>query len=93
MGQSVRDNWLALFYPLTISQRIITNIRIYVYKEMIEMTIHGMVVQQRGQLYSIFTPNGIMVAQVYMGNDGLYLGDSRCLDYICKVMAKRWNVK
>lgn len=56
------------------------------------MWIHGLFVQQNGQLYSIFTPNGIMIAQISMGNDGLFLVDSRCLDVITKLMAKRWYI-
>ena len=53
---------------------------------------HGMVVQQMGQYYNIYTPNGILVAQLCMGNDGLYLADARAVDYICKILAKRWRV-
>ena len=52
----------------------------------------GMIIQQQGQLYSIFTPNGIMVCQVYMGNDQFYIGDAKCLEMICKILSKRWRV-
>lgn len=56
------------------------------------MNFYGMVVQQNGQLYSIFTPNGVMVCQVYMGNDGAFLLDAKCVQYLCKLLARRWNI-
>ena len=34
--------------------------------------MNGMLVEQNGQYYSVYTPNGIMVAQVFMGNDGQF---------------------
>lgn len=56
------------------------------------MIINGMYVEQNGQFYTIYTPNGIMVAQIFMGNDGQFLLDSRCMGAITKLMAGRWRV-
>ena len=45
------------------------------------MDFHGMIVQQQGQLYSIYTPNGMLVCQTYLGNDGAFLLDAKCVQY------------
>lgn len=54
--------------------------------------MNGMLVEQNGQYYSVYTPNGIMVAQVFMGNDGQFLLDAKCMEVITKLMARRWRV-
>lgn len=51
-----------------------------------------MYVEQNGQYYSVYTPNGIMVAQVFMGNDGQFLLDAKCMEAITKLMARRWRI-
>ena len=56
------------------------------------MDFHGMIVQQQGQLYSIYTPNGMLVCQTYLGNDGAFLLDAKCVQYMCKLLARRWNI-
>ena len=54
--------------------------------------MHNLVVSQNGQYYSVAIPNGIVIAQLYMGNDGAFLLDAKCMDYITKLLARRWNV-
>ena len=47
---------------------------------------------QEGRVYSIYTPQGILIAQVFMGYDGQYARDAKCLDAIGRIMAKRWGL-
>ena len=54
--------------------------------------LNNLYVQQNGQYYVVYTPNGVMIAQIFLGNDGLFLLDARCMDAITKLLAKRWNV-
>ena len=54
--------------------------------------MNGMFVEQNGQYYSVYTPNGIMVAQIFMGNDGQFLLDAKCMEVITKLMARRWRI-
>ena len=54
--------------------------------------MNGMIVEQNGQYYSVYTPNGIMVAQVFMGSDGQFLLDAKCMEVITKLMARRWQI-
>ena len=54
--------------------------------------MNGMYVEQNGQYYSVYTPNGIMVAQVFMGNDGQFLLDAKCMEVITELMARRWRI-
>lgn len=54
--------------------------------------MNGMIVEQNGQYYSVYTPNGIMVAQVFMGSDGQFLLDAKCMEVITKLMARRWRI-
>ena len=56
------------------------------------MDFNGMIVQQNGQLYTVYTPNGLAVAQILLGYDNQYLLDAKCMQYICKVLARRWKV-
>lgn len=56
------------------------------------MDFAGMCVQQNGQTYSIFTPNGILVGQICCGSDQLYLLDAKVVQYVCRVLARRWRV-
>lgn len=44
------------------------------------------------QLYELYTHNGIVVGQVYMGNDGQYVLDAKVLEAIKKLMARRWGL-
>lgn len=57
------------------------------------MNCNGLRVTQRGQVYSVFIPNGILVAQIYMGCDNQFMLDAECMKVISKVLAKRWNVR
>lgn len=55
--------------------------------------VYGMcVVQNGGQVYSIYTPQGIQVAQLFMGQDGQIFQDAECLKLIARILAKRWGV-
>jgi len=54
--------------------------------------LHGLIVSQNGQYYSVAIPNGLVIAQIYTGNDGAFLLDAKCLDYITKLLAKRWHL-
>lgn len=56
------------------------------------MDFAGMIVQQNGQTYSVYTPNGILVCQVCCGYDQMYLLDAKVMQYICRVLARRWNI-
>ncbi len=50
------------------------------------------IVQGNGQFYRIFTPQGIEVADLFMGQDGQIFKDTEALKAIAKIMAMRWNV-
>ena len=56
------------------------------------MNFHDLSVIQKEQVYNVFTPNGVWIAQIYMGNDNQYLLDAKVMDYICRALARRWNV-
>ena len=47
---------------------------------------------QVGQTYYLYTPNGILVATLFMGQDGQYARDVQCLVTVGKAMAKRWGL-
>ena len=52
----------------------------------------GLYLHQQGQVYSIYTPQGILIAQVFMGYDGQYARDVAVLQPITKALAKRWGI-
>lgn len=52
----------------------------------------GMYMRQNGQVYSIYTAQGILIAQVFTGYDGQYIKDAACLTAIGKALAKRWDI-
>ena len=54
--------------------------------------INGLYVQQRGQQYAIFTPQGIQIGLLFLGQDGQYAKDVAALGPITKALAKRWGV-
>lgn len=54
--------------------------------------MHGLMVVQNGQFYSVYTPQGILVAQLFMGADGQIAQDVLALAPITKALAKRWAV-
>ena len=56
------------------------------------MEMNNLIVTQQGQIYNIYTPNNIWIAQIYMGNDNNFLLDAKCLEVITKLLAKRWRV-
>lgn len=54
--------------------------------------MNGLYVEQQGQFYKIYTPQGILVAQVFMGADGQIVQDVLALKVITKALQKRWRV-
>lgn len=53
---------------------------------------HGLYVQQSGNQYRLWTEQGLCLAHLVMPADGQYIFDSKALDLICKVIAKRWKL-
>lgn len=49
--------------------------------------------RQNGQVYYIYTPQGILIAQLFMGQDGQYARDVQTLTAVGRAMAKRWDIK
>ena len=48
--------------------------------------MNGLVVIQNGQFYSIYTPQGIQIAQVFMGADGQIIQDVLALKEITQAL-------
>ena len=55
--------------------------------------MNGLVVIQNGQFYSIYTPQGIQIAQIFTGADGQIIQDVLALKEITQALKKRWNVQ
>lgn len=51
-----------------------------------------LIMRQNGQMYYIYTPNGILVATLFMGQDGQFARDVQCLSVVGRAMAKRWGL-
>lgn len=51
-----------------------------------------LVVHQEGQMYHIFTAQGIQIAQVFTGFDCQYARDVQCINAIGRALAKRWDI-
>ena len=51
-----------------------------------------LVIRQDGQMYYIFTPQGIQIAQIWLGCDGQYALDVQCINAIGRALAKRWGL-
>ena len=54
--------------------------------------MNGLYIRQEGQFYSIYTPQGILIAQVFMGADNQIMQDVLALKVICKALQKRWHI-
>ena len=54
--------------------------------------MNGLYIKQDGQFYSIYTPQGILIAQVFMGADGQVIQDVMALKVISKALQKRWHI-
>ena len=67
----------------------------FYFEEVYFMKISGLSVVQipHSQSYGVYTPQGIQIAQVWMGQDGQLAYDLVALGYICKALAKRWDIK
>ena len=50
-----------------------------------------LLMRQEGQMYYIYTPQGILIAQLFMGYDGQYAKDVQTLTAVGRAMAKRWG--
>lgn len=51
-----------------------------------------LILKQKAQTYYMYTPNGQLIASVFMGQDGQYIQDIQCLNVIAKALEKRWNI-
>jgi hypothetical protein len=54
--------------------------------------MNGLYIRQNGQVYDIYTANGIWIARVFTGYDGQYAKDVQCMNIIGKALAKRWDI-
>ena len=55
--------------------------------------MNGLYVQQSGQHYAIYTPQGIQIALLFLGQDGQYVRDVELLNPVTKALARRWGIK
>ena len=55
--------------------------------------MHGLYVVQDKQRYAVYTPQGICIALIYLGNDGQVIYDVEALKPITRELAKRWGIK
>ena len=53
--------------------------------------IDKLIMRQSGQTYYIYTPQGILIAQLFMGYDGQYARDVQTLTAVGRALAKRWG--
>ena len=51
-----------------------------------------LIMRQNGQVYYIYTQNGILIAQLFMGCDGQYARDVQCLNQVGRALIKRWGL-
>ena len=56
------------------------------------MELNGLYICQQGQAYAIYTPQGIQIALVWMGNDYQIAHDIKTLAPICKSLSVRWGI-
>ena len=56
------------------------------------MEINGVYIVQRGQEYALYTPQGLQIALIWMGNDGQLAHDVKTLIPICKALSGRWAI-
>ena len=54
--------------------------------------MNGLIVTQNGQFYSVYIPQGIKIAELFLGADGQYAKDVISLGRITKELANRWDV-
>ena len=57
------------------------------------MIMNSLYVQQSGQYYAIYTPQGIQIALIFLGQDGQFTKDAIVLGAVTKALAKRWGIK
>lgn len=51
-----------------------------------------LIVKQQGQMYYIYTQQGIQIAQIFTVCDGQYIRDVQCITAIGRALTKRWNI-
>lgn len=56
------------------------------------MTMSNIGIVQSDNVYYLYLPNGIHIAQIAMPPDRCYMADGKALAAITKVMAWRWEV-
>lgn len=59
------------------------------------MTLNHINIVQSGNdsnVYSLFLPQNICIAQIAMPPDGQYMHDTKVLEWITKALAARWEV-
>lgn len=54
--------------------------------------MNGLYVVQQGQQYAIYTPQGIQIGYLFLGQDGQYAKDVVALNTITRSLSKRWGV-
>lgn len=55
--------------------------------------MNGLIVAQgNGQWYSVYTPQGIQIALIFLGNDGQHMYDALAMKEITRILAKRWGI-
>ena len=59
------------------------------------MSIHGVIVAQipDTQKYVFYSPQGLQIALVWLGEDKQLTKDVVTLGYICKALSNRWGIK
>lgn len=51
-----------------------------------------LIMRQEGNTFNIYSPQGIQLAQLYLGEIRDYNKDRQCLFEIGKALAKRWGI-
>lgn len=54
--------------------------------------MNGLYVGQKDQYYAIFTPQGIQIGLLFLGQDGQYARDVVALNTVTKELSKRWGI-
>ena len=55
--------------------------------------MNGLLVVQKEQHYAIYTPQGIQIAYLFLGQYGQYALDVERLNPVTKALSRRWGIK
>ena len=55
--------------------------------------MNGLLVVQKEQHYAIYTPQGIQIAYLFLGQDGQYARDVELLNPVTKALSRRCGIK